>query len=179
MSDRLSISGDEDGWQVFGKTPPGGHQRLFRSRAGWPPVREYALENQMMRLRCVLRHDQVRDDGMPRSTKDVDDYEDRLLGALAAANAEVYLVASITGEGNRDLFFMMRDPDDLRAGIKAAQTDIDTFKLQLAPVGDDKAAFLDALSLSEEQVQAAAVAGRVHNVSKLGGGGFLGKLFGR
>ncbi len=179
MSDKLSIGGDGDGWQVFGKTPTGGNQRLFRSRAGWPPVRAYALENQMMRLRCVLRADQVRDDGMPRSTKDLDEYEDRLLGALTGANAEVYFIASITGDGNRDLFFAMRDPDELRAGIKAAKTDVDTFKLQLAPIGDDKAAFLDALSLSEEQVQAAAAAGRVHDVSTLGRGGFLGKLFGR
>ena len=105
MSDKLSVTGDEDGWQVFGKTPKGGQQSLFRSRAGWPPVREYAIENQMMRVRCVLRPDQVRDDGMPRSTKDLDEYEDRLLGVLAVAEAEVYLIASVTGEGNRDLFF--------------------------------------------------------------------------
>ena len=175
----LSVSGDEDGWQVWGKTPLGGNQRLFRSRAGWPPVRAYALDHPMMRLRCVLREDQVRDDGMPRSTKDLDDYEDRLLGALTEADAEVYFIASITGDGNRDLFFTMRDPDELRAGIKAAQTDIDTFSLQLAPLPDDKAEFLDALSLTAEQVQAAKAAGRVHNVSKVGGGGLLGKLFGR
>jgi len=179
MSDKLSVTGDEDGWQVFGKTPKGGQQSLFRSRAGWPPVREYAIENQMMRVRCVLRPDQVRDDGMPRSTKDLDEYEDRLLGVLAVAEAEVYLIASVTGEGNRDLFFAARDLDDLRAGIKAARTDIDTFKLQLAPVGDGKDAFLDALSLSEVQVQAAAAAGRVHHISTLSRGGFLGKLFGR
>ena len=178
MSERLSISGDDDGWQVFGKTPEGGQQRLFRSRAGLPPVRAYALENQMMRVRCALRPDQVRDDGMPSSTKDLDEYEDRLLGALEAADAEVYLIASVTGEGNRDLFFAARDLDELRAGIKAARTAIDTFKLQLAPV-EQKEAFLDALSLSQEQVQAAAAAGRVHNVSTLRSGGFLGRLFGR
>jgi len=178
MSEKLSISGDGDGWQVFGKTPKGGQQRLFRSRAGWPPVRAYALENRMMRVRCALRPDQVRDDGMPRSTKDLDEYEDRLLAALTAANAEVYLIASVTGEGNRDLFFAARDLDDLRAGIKAAQTSIDTFKLQLAPV-EEKEGFLDALSLSDEQVQAAADAGRVHSISTLRSGGLLGKLFGR
>lgn len=178
MSDKFSISGDEDDWQVFGKTPTGGNQRLFRSRGGWLPVRAYALENHMMRVRCVLREDQVRDDGMPGSTKDLDDYEDRLLTVLTKADAEVHLIASITGHGNRDLFFTMRDPDDLRAGMKAAKTDIGTFKLQLAPVSDDKAAFLDALSLSGDQVQAATAAVRVHNVSKPAGA-FLGKLFGR
>jgi len=178
MSDKLSISGDDDDWQVFGKTPTGGHETLFRSRAGSPAVRAYALENQMMRVRCALRDDQVGNDGMPKSTRDLDEYEDRLLGALSAANTEVYLIAVVTGDGNRDLFFAARDLDDLRAGIKAARTDIDTFTLKIAPVGD-KEAFLKGLSLSQEQLQAAAQAGRVHEVPVQRGGGFLGKLFGR
>jgi hypothetical protein len=110
MSGKLSISGDDDGWQGFGKTPKGGQQRLFRSRAGWPPVRAYALENHMMRVRCLLRRDQVRGDGMQV---------------------------------------------------------------------EQKVGFLDALSLSQEQVQAAAAAGRVHGVSTLRSGGFLGKMFDR
>ena len=178
MSEKLSISGDDDDWQMFGKTPAGGNETLFRSRAGTPAVRSYALENQMMRVRCALREDQVGEKGMPKSTKDLDDYEDRLLGALTAANAEVYLIAVVTGEGNRDLFFAARDLDDLRAGIKAAQTDVDTFKLQLAPIGD-KEAFLTGLSLSNQQLQAAAAAGRVHAVPVQRSGGLLGKLFGR
>jgi hypothetical protein len=178
MSDKLSISGEGGDWQVFGKTPPGGNQILFRSRAGDPAIRAYALDNQMMRVRCVLREDQVGENGMPKSTKDLDDYEDRLLGKLGEADAEVYLIAVATGDGNRDLFFAARDLDDLRAGIKAAKTDIDTFKLQLAPVGD-KEPFLNGLSLSQEQIQAAAAAGRVHEVPVQRNGGFLGKLFGR
>jgi hypothetical protein len=180
MSDKLSISGDDDGWQVFGKTPKGGGlQRLYRSRTGQSAVRAYALEHQMMRVRCLLREDQVREDGMPRSTKDLDDYEDRLLAALTEANAEVYFIASVTGEGNRDLFFTARDLDDLRAGVNAARlSTVDTFKLQLAPVKDNEQ-FLDFLSLSVEEFKTAAEAGRVHDVSKLGGGGFLRKLFGR
>jgi len=177
MSDRLSISGDGGDWQVFGKTPQGGHETLFRSRAGNPAVRAYALENQMARLRCVLREDQVREDGMPRSTKDLDEYEDRLLSALQAADAKVYLIAIVTGGGNRDLYFAARDLDDLRAGIKAAKTDIDTFKLQIAPISD-KEPFLNGLSLSQDQLQAAAAAGRVHEVPAKRSG-LLGKLLGR
>jgi hypothetical protein len=178
MSDKLSISGDDDDWQVFGKTPKGGHETLFRSRTGNPSVRAYALDNQMMRVRCVLREDQVAENALPKSTRDLDDYEDRLLGKLKEANAEVYLIAVVTGDGNRDLFFTARDLDDLRAGIKAAQTDVNTFKLQLAPVGE-KEAFLTGLSLSQDQVQAAAAAGRVHEVPVQRSGGLLGKLFGR
>jgi hypothetical protein len=178
MSDKLSIGGEESDWQIFGKTPPGGHEILFRSRVGNPTVHAYAVDNQMMRVRCALRPDQVREDGMPVSTKDLDDYEDRLLDKLSETDAEVYLIAVVTGDGNRDLFFAARDLDDLRAGIKAAQTDIDTFKLQLAPIGD-RPAFLKGLSLSQEQIRAAAAAGHVHDVPIRSGGGFFGKLFGR
>ncbi|HEX6661818.1 MAG TPA: DUF695 domain-containing protein [Sphingomicrobium sp.] len=178
MTDKLSISGDGDDWNVFSKTAQSGTMLLFRSRTRSPAVQAFANANQMMRLRCVLREDQVGEGGMPKSTKDLDEYEDRLLGKLQEANAEVYLIAVVTGEGNRDLFFTARDLDDLRAGIKAAQTDIDTFKLQIAPIGDPPA-FLKMLTLSVEQEQAAIAGGRVHEVPAGRSGGLLGKLFGR
>ena len=177
MSDKLSISGEDDDWQVFGKTPPNGTEVLFRSRAGNPAVHAFAVENQMARVRCVLAPDQVAANGMPKSTKDIDDFEDSLLGALQAANAEAYLIAVVTGEGNRDLFFAARDLDDLRSGIKAS-TSADTIKLQFAPVGE-KEAFLKGLSLSPEQTRAAIEQGRVHQVPSPSAGRFFGKLFRR
>ena len=178
MSDKLSISGEDDDWKLFGKTPTGGNEILFRSRTGSPAVRAYALGNEMARLRCVLRPDQVAENGMPVSTRDLDAYEDRLVAALIEANAEVYLIAAVTGGGNRDLYFAARDLDDLRAGIKAAQTSVDTFKLQIAPVGD-KEVFLNGLTLTSDQERAAYEQGRVHQVPLPSGGGFFGKLFGR
>jgi hypothetical protein len=178
MSKRLSISGDDDEWKLFGKKPTGGIEILIRSRTSSPAVWAYALDNQMARLRCVLRPDQIAENGMPISTRDLDDYEDRLLGALTDANAEVHLIAVVTGDGNRDLFFAARDLEDLRAAIKAAKTSIDTFKLQIAPVGD-KEVFLNGLTLSPDQERAAFEQGRVHQVPLPSGGGFFGKLFGR
>src|SRR4051812_5787430 len=151
MSDKLSISGGDDDWIIFSKTVQSGNKLLFRSRTRSPAVQAFATANQMMRVRCVLREDQVADSGMPKSSKDVEDYEDRLIDKLKEADAEVYLVAAVTGAGNRDLFFAARDLDDLRAAIKAAQTDIDTFKLELAPIGDIPA-YLKQLTLSNEQL---------------------------
>ena len=178
MSDQLSISGDEQDWKLFGKTLASGHETLFRSRTASPVVRTFSLENQMARVRCVLRPDQVAKNGMPVSTSDLDTYEDRLVGELIKANAQVYLIAVVTGEGNRDLFFAARELDELRSAIKAAKTSIDTFKLQIAPIGD-KEAFLKSLTLSPEQERSALEAGRVHQVPPQSGGGFFGKLFGR
>jgi len=176
MSDKLSISGGDDDWVIFSKTVQSGNKLLFRSRTRSPAVRAFATGNQMMRVRCVLREDQVAESGMPKSSKDVEDYEDRLIDKLKEANAEVYLVAAVTGAGNRDLFFAARDLDDLRAAIKAAQTDVDTFKLELAPIGDIPA-YLKQLTLSDDQLAKANFHGVP--VERGGGGGFLGKLFGR
>ena len=174
----LSISGGDDDWMIFSRMSQSGNKLLFRSRARSPAVRAFASENQMMRVRCVLAEDQVADSGMPKSSKDIEDYEDRLIDNLKEANAEVYLIAAVTGGGNRDLFFVARDLDDLRAAIKASDTDIDTFKVQYAPIAD-MPTFLNMLTLSVEQEQAAAAAGRVHGVPVDRKGGLLGKLFNR
>jgi hypothetical protein len=176
MSDKLSISGDDDDWQMFGKTAQSGNHLLFRSRTRSPAVQAFATNNQMARVRCVIAPEELAEGGMPKSTRDVDEFEDSLLGALTAASAEVYLIAVVTGDGNRDLFFVARDLDELRAGIKAAEN-APTISLQFAPVGD-REAFLKMLTLSEEQEQEAIAAGRVHGVPT-GSGGILGKLFGR
>jgi hypothetical protein len=174
----LSISGGDDAnWNIFSKTAASGRGLLFRSRTRNPEVQAFAVQNAMMRVRCVLREDQVADSGMPKSSSDIEDYEDRLIAKLKEANADVYLIAAVTGEGNRDLFFAARDLDDLRAAIKASDSDIDTFKVQYAPIADVPA-FLKMLTLSDDDLAKATY----HGVPTQGGsgrGGLLGKLFGR
>ena len=178
----MTLAMHDSDWKLFGRNGQSGKPLLFRSRTHVPEVREYAEQNQMARLRCVIAEGELNDAGMPRSADDLNAFEDSLVGALEAANAEVYLVALVTGEGHRDLFFAARDLDELRAGLKAAEN-APTISLQLAPIGGDaKASFLDQLTLTPEMEQRAAAQGRVHGVQvERGGksGGLLGKLFGR
>ena len=178
----MTLAMHDSDWKLFGRNGQSGKPLLFRSRTHVPEVREYAEQNEMARVRCVIAEGELNDAGMPRSADDLNAFEDSLVGALEAANAEVHLIALVTGEGHRDLFFAARDVDELRAGLKAAEN-APTISLQLAPVGGDaKASFLDQLTLTPEMEQRAAAAGRVHGVQvERGGkgGGFLGKLFGR
>ena len=178
----MTLAMHDSDWKLFGRNGQSGRPLLFRSRTHVPEVREYAEQNQMARVRCVIAEGELNDAGMPRSADDLNAFEDSLVGALEAANAEVYLVALVTGEGHRDLFFAARDLDELRAGLKAAEN-APTISLQLAPVGGDaKASFLDQLTLTPEMEQRAAAQGRVHAVEVergAKGGGLLGKLFGR
>ena len=168
-------------WKLFGRNGQSGRPLLFRSRTHATDVREFAEQNEMARVRCILADGMATDAGMPKSTKDLDDYEDRLLGKLEEAGAEVYLIAVVSGEGNRDLFFAMREFDQLRVGITAAKTDVSSFRLQIAPIGGDaKADFLKLLTLTPEMEQRAAAEGRVHGVEvERSGGGLIAKLFGR
>jgi len=178
----MTLAMHDSDWKLFGRNGQSGRPLLFRSRTHVPEVREYAEQNQMARVRCVIAEGELNDAGMPRSADDLNAFEDSLVGALEAANAEVYLIALVTGEGHRDLFFAARDLDELRAGLKAAEN-APTISLQLAPVGGEaKASFLDQLTLTPEMEQRAAAQGRVHGVQvERGGksGGLLGKLFGR
>lgn len=173
----LTISGDGDDWKLFGRKAQSGNQILFRSRTQLPAIQAYANEHEMARLRCALAPSEIGPGGMPKSTADLDAFEDSLLKALGQANAEVYLLAAVTSEGNRDLFFAARDLDQLRAGIKAA-TNAPTITLQFAPVAD-KAPFLKLLTLTPEMEKAAFAQGRAFGVPTQGGGGFLGKILGR
>jgi len=177
----MTLSMHSNDWKLFGRNGQSGKPLLFRSRTHAADVREFVEKNEMARVRCILADGEANDAGMSASTKDLDDYEDRLVGKLEDAGAEVYLIAVVTGEGNRDLYFALRDFDELRAGITAAKTDVSSFRLQIAPIGHDAAAsFLTQLTLTPEMEQRAAEAGRVHGVEvERGGGRLIAKLFGR
>jgi hypothetical protein len=174
----MTLSMHSSDWKLFGRNGQSGKPLLFRSRTHVPEVREFAEQNAMGRVRCVIAESELNDAGMPRSADDLNAFEDSLVGALEAANAEVYLIALVTGEGHRDLFFAARDLDELRAGLKAAEN-APSISLQFAPVGDIPA-FLKMLTLTPEMEQSAAAAGRVLGVEVNSGGGcLLARLFGR
>ena len=177
----MTLSRHSSDWKLFGRNGQSGRPLFFRSRAHASDVREFVERNEMARVRCVLAEGEANPAGMPSSTRDLDDYEDRLTGKLEEAGAEVYLIAVVTGEGNRDFYFALRDFDQLRQGITAAKTDVSSFKLQIAPIGGDaKGSFLDLLTLTPEMEQRAAAAGRMHGVEvEKRGGGLIAKLFGR
>ena len=74
MSDRLSMH-DSD-WKLFGRNGQSGMPLLFRSRTHVAQVREFAEQNAMGRVRCVLGEGDLNDAGMPRSADDLNAFED-------------------------------------------------------------------------------------------------------
>jgi len=142
----LTIGGGGDEWKLFGRKGQTGSDILFRSRTQVPSVRDYAQANPMVRLRFATA-----------GTRG--DFEQSLLRALERANAEAYLLATITSDGNRDLFFAARDTKQLRDAIDAADNP-EKVVIQFAPIPDaDRPKFIKLLTLTPEMEKAAFAQG--------------------
>ncbi len=92
---------------------------------------------------------------MPKSTSELDEFEDTLIKGLSERNAQTYLIAVVTGEGNRDLFWAGVDGAEIRDVVRAVP-DNPSFKLKFADVGADaKTLFLDGLTVPAEALERA------------------------
>src|ERR1043165_70576 len=165
----FSIDGSQQDWVIFSRTIPGSKPILIRSRTSNLELRAYADANLMTRLRCVLPADQQSDVGMPKSTEELDTFEDDFIRGLTERNAQTYLLAVVTGEGNRDFFFTSPDGSEIRQVVKDIPYN-PSFQLQFANV-EAKELFLDRLTVPPEALQRAK-----SQAAK--GGGFFSKIFG-
>lgn len=143
MSERLSIDGEGENWSVSQRFTSG-RPLIVRSRASEPALREFAKSNVMMILKGVLPSGQVREDGMPQSTQELNDFEDALLKALNDAAARTYLLAVLTGNGQRAFIFAGADREELRSVIRDLPIE-PSFKLMISDI-DDKEQFLESLA---------------------------------
>ena len=140
----ISRSDDAAEWAVFQSQTEDGRPVIVRSRAGEPSVREFAETNFLARVRCVLPRDPVKEQGMPRSTESLDEWEEKLLAELGA-DTQTHGVAVVTGAGVRDLFFAAAEGDELLTAIANVEGDF-TFELQLARIEGPREGLLNSLS---------------------------------
>lgn len=171
MTDKLTISGESDDWVMFSRTLQGRHPMFIRSRTGVPEVREFAEKNFFARLRCTIPPEEQSEGGLPKSTAALDAFEDALLAALTAANAQTYLIRVTTGHGTRDFYFSAVEGGELSAALKSIPAG-QPFTIGLAK--GDPAPFLTVLTLSHQERAKANFVGVA-----VGSQGLLGKLFGR
>src|SRR5437764_1326024 len=95
-------------------------------------------------MSCGLSYGEV-----VQETEALDAFEDALLRALTEAAAQTYLVAVTTGNGTRDLYFTAVDRAELPVALKSIEGER-PFSVTLST--GDPAAFLDALTLSKEEL---------------------------
>src|SRR5437763_6060881 len=166
MTDGLTIGGDGKEWVTFSRTPPCGDPVFIRSRTGQPDVHAFAEKNFFALLRCTLPPEGLTEAGLPKSTEALDAFEDAVLAALTAANAQTYLIGVVTGQGVRDFFFTAVEGGELSAALKSIEGQR-PFTTALAR--GDPAPFLAILTLSQQDREKATYNG----VAAQGGRGML------
>jgi hypothetical protein len=91
-----------------------------RSRVADPKVREFVLENQLFRVRCMLAEDELDGEGMPLSLTQLNRFEDELLMRLVTFGPRTVSLAAVTRRGTHDLYYSARHNGALVTALKAA-----------------------------------------------------------
>lgn len=130
---------------VFFHRTQDGRPIIVRSRVGETSVRQFAESNCLIRARCALPRDQVDEDGMPRSTASLDEWEEKLLMGIERMAEPAYAIAVVTGAGVRDLFLATADEHALLTAISDVEGEF-TFELLLARVDATGQELLNSLT---------------------------------
>jgi hypothetical protein len=132
-------------WTVFPHRTQDGRPIIVRSRVGEISVRQFAESNCLIRARCALPRDQADENGMPRSTASLDEWETKLSAEIERMEEPAYAIAVVTGAGVRDLFLATVEEHALLTAISDVEGDF-TFELQLARVDATREELLNSLT---------------------------------
>jgi hypothetical protein len=117
----LSLSAALGHWQEFeGRSKKDGSRFRIRSRAGYAPLREFALQNKLFRVSCTLPGDAVDGDGLPISMSELNRFEDELLMRLVTMKPKTVPIAAVSQRGVHDLYYSAEHNGALFAALKAA-----------------------------------------------------------
>lgn len=127
----------QDRWVVYERTAPDGKPLVVSARTGNAHVEALLLNGRATVVTCRTDPANVNDRGMPRGTERFYPVEDNLDIDPILVSAGAIHVASVTGQGQRRIYILHRDPIDLS---RLLQTDpIDGFSCDTSEVGDREA----------------------------------------
>jgi hypothetical protein len=146
----LSLSNALGHWERFeGRSKKGGSRFRIKSRAGHPPLREFALQNQLFRVSCALAQDEVDADGLPRSMAELNRFEDELLMRLVTMKPKTVPIAAVSKSGRYDLYYSAEHNGALFAALKAAGER--GFAVRITHMVGEVAMLLDSFTPAEKR----------------------------
>jgi hypothetical protein len=119
----LSVEGDDDRWMVLERNSAEGLPLIARSRIN-PVVSEFADQNQLSAVIFDVRAHLVCDNGMPRCMDELYELEDAIILHLTSCDVAVYHTASVTGDGQRVLYFAHGEGLDFSPVIAATSHEV-------------------------------------------------------
>ena len=129
-------SANSDLWMIYERVASDGKPLVIVARTGNSRVQSLLLNGRATVVNCRADSANVNDQGMPQGTDRLYSIEDKLdeeptLLAMGAIRA-----ASVTGQGQRRMYLVHRDPLDLTPFLQAGQ--VQDFACDASEVGDRK-----------------------------------------
>jgi len=122
---------------VYERVAADGKPLVVVVRTGNPEVQTLLYHGRATVVICRTDPANVNDQGMPQGTERLYPLEDKLDEAPALLAAGAIRVASVTGQGQRRMFFVHRDPLDFSPLLKT--TEVQGFACDAAEVDDRQA----------------------------------------
>ncbi|GAA0335641.1 hypothetical protein GCM10009087_52630 [Sphingomonas oligophenolica] len=122
---------------VYERAASDGKPLVIVARTGNAGVRALLLNGRATVVICRTDPTNVNDQGMPQGTERLYSIEDKLDEAPALLAAGALRVASVTGQGQRRMFFVHREPLDLAPVLQTAQ--VQGFSCDASEVDDRQA----------------------------------------
>lgn len=112
-------SSKSDRWMIYERVASDGKPLVVVARTGDAQVQTLLLKGRATVVICRTDPTNVNDQGMPQGTSRLYTIEDKLDEELSAAGA--IRVASVTGQGQRRMFFVHRGPIDFLPVLRTNQ----------------------------------------------------------
>ncbi len=132
-----TASANSDRWMVYERLAFDSKPLVVVARTGNVGVQKLLLNGRATVVTCRTDHSNVNVQGMPQGTASLYAIEDKLDEAPALLEAGGFRVASVTGQGQRRMFFVHRDPLDLSPVIRTVQ--VQGFSCEASNVEDRQA----------------------------------------
>jgi len=101
----FSVAGEDDSWMVYDRPSAEGFPLVVRLRTGNEDLLNFARRNVISAVRFVAGESEINDNRMPVNMGPLYDLEDQLVAHFVEIGTDAYQLATVTGEGQRVLYF--------------------------------------------------------------------------
>ena len=115
----FSVSGEDATWTVFERRSNDDWPLIVNSRLSDNELVDFATANEMVVVMRQYMGDNVNAWGMPQIGDALYEWDDLLVGEIKTRNIPAVLLATVTGEGARDMYFAIGKDANITPAVHA------------------------------------------------------------
>lgn len=167
-SESSSASANDEVWMVYERKAPAGSRLVVSVRTGNADVAQMLHDGHLTAIVCRTDPANVNDQGMPQNTELLYSLEDRLAVEPALLAVRAMQVASVTGDGQRRMYFVHQDPVDFGPFLQSMP--VSGFSCSVSAVADRRS-LLDLITPTKLEAELNGDQSVIGNLQKNGDDG--------